>query len=1095
MKSRFTTFDIKAIISELRLRLTSLRVVNVYDIDSKTYLIKLAKTDEKAVLLLESGIRLHTTEFEWPKNVMPSGFAMKMRKHLKGRRLEKIEQLGIDRIVDLQFGSSEAAYHVILELYDRGNIILTDHEYMILNIQRPRTDDSQDVRFAVRERYPVELAKQDEGFMTKERLTSVLTAAQDGDNLKKILNPHLVYGGSLIEHCLISVGLNPNCRVGHEFKIHEDIDRLLNSLNLAESIMNDIGQTTCQGYIIQQKEKKPVVAPSSEESEILLTYSEFHSFLFKQHEKQPNIELSSFDKAVDEFFSKVESQKQDKKLMQQEKTALKKLEGIKSDHVKRLDGLKTEQQVDVKKAKLIEMNLKMVDRAITVIRSALASQVNWPEIQQMIEEATQQGDSVATSIKSLKLETNHFTMLLKVPTDSDKDSDDSSVSDDGFDLKPTKIDIDLGLSAYANARKYYNLKRNAAAKEQKTVDATEKAMKSAERKTKQTLKEVRMVATINKARKTFWFEKFLWFISSENYVVIGGRDQQQNELIVKRYLNPGDLYVHADLHGASSVVIKNPSKEAVPPKTLNEAGTMALCYSAAWDAKVITSSWWVYHDQVSKTAPTGEYLTTGSFMIRGKKNYLPPSYLIYGFGFLYKVDESCVFRHKNERRIRTVEDEDVVSSAIDSTNEAELFNDDVCSDDDDAGKAAAADSASSSDDDEGSATTADGKKRTELKRVEEEEKDEDGVVVDVVAGVKANEGEREKGYDDPLNEADEFPNTTIHLHHVKGDEFTLKREDSFSSHIPQTNESDLDRTEAVQDGVVKIARLSAKQRRELKKNNKVCEPPSDEVKEDQQEDQDVCENESNPNEETTTSISSTQQQIKRGQKSKLKKIKDKYGDQDEEERQLRMELLASSRGPKEEKLKKGKKGKQQQQQQKMAQMKNGRQTQETRKHARMSIDDIKVEIPATDIDTVVAVKDDSCNSTAAAAADKTECVDEDDDDGQEGQEEDSSQIIQDADLLNSLTGVPDAEDLLLFCVPICAPYSTLVNYKFKVKLVPGTTKRGKAAKLAVNMFISEKMTSIREKDLLKSLKDTDVSRNMPGKVKVSAPNLHRQKHK
>jgi len=37
---------------------------------------------------------------------------------------------------------------------------------------------------------------------------------------------------------------------------------------------------------------------------------------------------------------------------------------------------------------------------------------------------------------------------------------------------------------------------------------------------------------------------------------------------------------------------------SVPPKTLNEAGTMALCYSAAWDARVITSAWWVYHDQV-----------------------------------------------------------------------------------------------------------------------------------------------------------------------------------------------------------------------------------------------------------------------------------------------------------------------------------------------------------------------------------------------------------------------------------------------------------------------------------------------------------------
>ena len=81
---------------------------------------------------------------------------------------------------------------------------------------------------------------------------------------------------------------------------------------------------------------------------------------------------------------------------------------------------------------------------------------------------------------------------------------------------------------------------------------------------------------------------------------------------------------------------------------------MATCHSAAWDAKVVTSAWWVYHNQVSKTAPTGEYLTTGSFLIRGlilahilifflfqfnlgKKNYLPPSYLVYGFGFMFKV--------------------------------------------------------------------------------------------------------------------------------------------------------------------------------------------------------------------------------------------------------------------------------------------------------------------------------------------------------------------------------------------------------------------------------------------------------------------------
>jgi len=47
-----------------------------------------------------------------------------MRKHLKSRRLERIDQVGEDRIVDFQFGSNEAAYHIILELYDRV-ILLT----------------------------------------------------------------------------------------------------------------------------------------------------------------------------------------------------------------------------------------------------------------------------------------------------------------------------------------------------------------------------------------------------------------------------------------------------------------------------------------------------------------------------------------------------------------------------------------------------------------------------------------------------------------------------------------------------------------------------------------------------------------------------------------------------------------------------------------------------------------------------------------------------------------------------------------------------------------------------------------------------------
>ena len=43
------------------------------------------------------------------------------------------------------------------------------------------------------------------------------------------------------------------------------------------------------------------------------------------------------------------------------------------------------------------------------------------------------------------------------------------------------------------------------------------------------------------------------------------------------------------------------------------------------------------HGQVSKTAPTGEYLPTGSFIIRGKKTFLPPQPLVMGLAFLFRL--------------------------------------------------------------------------------------------------------------------------------------------------------------------------------------------------------------------------------------------------------------------------------------------------------------------------------------------------------------------------------------------------------------------------------------------------------------------------
>uniref|UniRef100_A0A8B9T8F8 Ribosome quality control complex subunit NEMF n=1 Tax=Anas platyrhynchos TaxID=8839 RepID=A0A8B9T8F8_ANAPL len=625
MKGRFGTIDIRALLAELRRSLLGMRVSNVYDVDNKTYLIRLQKPDCKATLLVESGIRIHTTEFEWPKNMMPSSFAMKCRKHLKTRRLVSVKQLGIDRIVDFQFGSNEAAYHLIIELYDRGNIVLTDHEYLILNILRFRTDEADDVRFAVRERYPVDSAK-----APAPLLTEIISNAPKGEQLKRVLNPHLPYGATLIEHCLIEAGFSGSVKIDQNLENKENIEKILTALEKAEEYMALTDDFSGKVGLSWATWRKSRTLEPDKPAEDIYTYEEFHPFLFSQHSKCPYLEFDSFNK-VQCFY-------------------------IIFFH---FTSLQQAQEVDKIKGELIEMNLEIVDRAIQVVRSALANQIDWTEIGMIVKEAQAQGDPVASAIKELKLQTNHITMLLRNPyvlSEEEEEEEDADLVKEETEEpkgkkkknknkqlkkpqknKPSLVDVDLSLSAYANAKKYYDHKRHAAKKTQKTVEAAEKAFKSAEKKTKQTLKEVQTVTTIQKARKVYWFEKFLWFVSSENYLVIAGRDQQQNEIIVKRYLKPGDIYVHADLHGATSCVIKNPTGEPIPPRTLTEAGTMALCYSAAWDARVVTSAWWVSHNQVSKTAPTGEYLTTGSFMIRGKKNFLPPSYLMMGFSFLFKV--------------------------------------------------------------------------------------------------------------------------------------------------------------------------------------------------------------------------------------------------------------------------------------------------------------------------------------------------------------------------------------------------------------------------------------------------------------------------
>lgn len=501
-------------------------------------------------------------------------------------------------------------------------------------------------------------------------------------------------------------------------------------------------------------------------------------------------------------------------------------------------------------------------------------------IAEMVKDAQDAGDPIASRIKALKLEKNCFTMQLKNPYEEDGES--------------MEVDIDIDISAYANARKYYDHRKDAAKKEQKTLDHSEKVFKNVEKKIKQQLKENTIKTNIVMAKKTLWFEKFFWFISSEGYLIIAGRDAQQNEMIVKRYLNKNDLYVHADIHGATSVVIKNHTETEISPKTINEAANMAVCFSASWDAKVVSVAYWVYSHQVQKTAPTGQYLSVGSFMIRGKKNYIPLQNLVLGFGILFRIDEESLEQRK-------------------SIKQQEQSN--------------------------------------QLK--------------------------------DNLEEKSAFPDSTF------------KYKDVLEEHMAKTDDNDYTIVNTAENVKKKVKIITQKN---LKKTN----------------------------------------QTKVNKKTK----------QLDHQKQERSEFQTSM------------------------QIKNTDNTKE----------DLENKDPLKDNDE----KEDNLAQNEPEDDEEENVAQNEPEDDEEEEEELSKSGIDSKKIISSLISNPNPTDNLLYAIPVCGPYTTLQGYKYKVKIIPGTTKRGKASKTALMIFLKEKTATEREKDLLKAIKDQDISKNMPAKVKIVA---------
>lgn len=584
-KSRFDGIDVLAMTSYIQGTLLGHKVVNIYDgANSSTVMFKLASTAPKAnsadgstgeagskynkvMLLLESGIRFNVCDSPASSssdNKTPGAFAMKLRKHIRGTRLEGVKQLGVlDRVVDFRFGSGDRTHHLILELYSSGNIILTDSEYKIVSLLRTHNyqkgDESNKIRVAVHEIYPVTYATTIESDTPSTDETSLLhmdgesalkwcelelgshrkhaeemlaSAPKQKRKQKKAAESYALtlkilllkqssgvhyFGPSLIEHCILCAGLDPQMKiVSQQSLLAETFQKLVKCLNeegltflrsLESNVRaKDFSETSPVGGYILYREKEQssadLHAPTGDDANRNAyagkLFQEFQPHLLRQHHGTPYLTFPSFNDAVDKFFSLIEDQRQLQKAEAAERSAKERLEKIRRDQEKRIEGLLEEQEKMKREATLVETFATDIDNALLVINSALDNGMDWDDLESLVEyEKKENQNPVAMLITRLNLKNDTITLTLPDPDTEDKIG--------GVVL--VDVTVSRKISAHANARAMFAQTRQKKEKSDKTIEASLSAMKAAEVNTTRQLQESKSMKDKIKmvpARKQFW---------------------------------------------------------------------------------------------------------------------------------------------------------------------------------------------------------------------------------------------------------------------------------------------------------------------------------------------------------------------------------------------------------------------------------------------------------------------------------------------------------------------------------------------------------------------------------------------------------------
>ena len=571
MKIEMSSFDVLAVANELK-NLRGARLNKVYQVSPQELKIQLnVKELGKQELVIEAGKRIHLTEYPKPSPEKPSTFAMTLRKYLENAVLTEIRQVSFDRIVELSFKKGEEEFKLIGELFGKGNIILTDKNYKILAVMKPQIFKARSLVGKAAYEYPPQRLNPFE--VSKDELMRIINESKL-DVVRTLASP-LGLGGLYAEELCLRAGVEKN----KEKITNEEVSRLFNALVELKNLVS--------------KEKPVIIFDGDAAVDVV-------PFKLQIYEGKRMQEFDSFNKAAGEYFTKYEVRRVESIRDAEFEKEVARLEARLEEQVRVLEKYRKIEEEYKQLGNLIYANFRSIENILTALSNARKTH-SWEEIAKKIEESKEKTVE-ASMIK--KLLPKEGALIVE--------------------LDGTKVRLDMKKSAAHNADFYYEKSKKARGK----IAGVEESIGDTEAKIRELKKRGRKAIALKEkkpekkiARKKEWYEKFRWFISSDNFLVLGGRDATTNEILVKKHMSSNDVFVHADIYGAPAAVIKTEGRET-PEATIQEAFDFAASYSKAWKHNIFgLDVYWVAPEQVSKTAEHGEYVAKGAFVIRGKKNF------------------------------------------------------------------------------------------------------------------------------------------------------------------------------------------------------------------------------------------------------------------------------------------------------------------------------------------------------------------------------------------------------------------------------------------------------------------------------------------